>query len=58
MKKLAIIIVMFLSSLAWAQFTTVAGTVTDPNGLPYAFGTIVPLLILPGNISPTLNGTS
>jgi hypothetical protein len=43
-----------LTELAAAQFTTVTGTVTDPNGLPYAFGTIVPTLVT--SASPTLNG--
>jgi hypothetical protein len=36
----------------------VTGTVVDPNGIPYAFGTISPTLVLPGNVSPTLNGQS
>lgn len=45
-----------LAELAAAQFTTVTGTVTDPNGLPYAFGTISAGLVLPGGTSPTLNG--
>jgi hypothetical protein len=31
-----------------AQFTTVSGTVTDPNGLPYANGTIVPIFVTTG----------
>jgi hypothetical protein len=39
---------------AAAQFTTVTGTVTDPNGLAYAFGTISPTLV--SSASPTLNG--
>jgi len=43
-----------ITNLAAAQFTTVTGTVTDPNGLPYAFGTIVPTLLT--SASPTLNG--
>jgi hypothetical protein len=43
-----------LSSAAFAQFTTVTGTVTDPNGLPYAGGTISPTLVSSG--SPTLSG--
>jgi hypothetical protein len=45
-----------LDQLAAAQFTQVSGTVTDPNGLPYANGTISPILVLPGGTSPTLNG--
>jgi hypothetical protein len=43
-----------LTELAAAQFTTVTGTVTDPNGLPYANGTISALLIT--SASPTLGG--
>lgn len=43
-----------LTPLAAAQFTTVSGTVTDPNGLPYANGTITATLVISG--SPTLNG--
>jgi hypothetical protein len=45
-----------LGTAAAAQFTTVTGTVVDPNGLPYANGTIVSVLILPGGTSPTLSG--
>jgi hypothetical protein len=45
-----------LGVAAAAQFTTVTGTVVDPNGLAYANGTIVSVLILPGGTSPTLNG--
>jgi len=43
-----------ITNLAAAQFTTVTGTVIDPNGLPYAFGTISATLIT--SASPTLNG--
>jgi len=43
-----------LGQAAAAQFTTVTGTVVDPNGLPYSFGTIVPTLVT--SASPTLNG--
>jgi hypothetical protein len=43
-----------LTPLAAAQFTTVSGTVTDPNGLPYANGTIAATLVSSG--SPTLGG--
>jgi len=45
-----------LTQLAAAQFTTVTGTVVDPNGTPYAFGTISATLVLPGGTSPTLGG--
>lgn len=49
---------LLLAGTALAQFTTVTGTVVDPNGLPYAFGTITPLLVIPsGAGSPTLNGS-
>lgn len=34
-----------LTSLAAAQFTTVTGTVTDPNSIPYANGTITAALV-------------
>jgi hypothetical protein len=43
-----------LTPLTAAQFTTVSGTVTDPNGLPYANGTIMATLVSSG--SPTLGG--
>lgn len=33
---------------AWAQFTTVSGTVTDPNGLPYSYGTIASRIVASG----------
>lgn len=56
MKLIRLFALLLVPAAALAQFTTVTGTVVDPNGLPYAFGTIVPLLILPGNVSPTLNG--
>jgi hypothetical protein len=44
-----------LSLLASAQFTTVTGTVTDPNGIPYANGTIVATLIT--TATPTFTAT-
>jgi hypothetical protein len=39
-------------------FTTVNGTITDPNGIPWSGGTITAQLITPGGTSPTLNGVS
>lgn len=45
---------LLLTGGAFGQFTTVTGTITDPNGLPYAFGTISPALVSSG--SPTLSG--
>jgi hypothetical protein len=54
-RALAIFVFVALAgSAALAQFTTVSGTVTDPNGLPYANGTISPALVISG--SPTLGG--
>lgn len=44
-----------LSTAAAAQFTTVTGTITDPNGLPYANGTIAPSLVISG--SPVFTST-
>lgn len=43
-----------LTPMAAAQFTTVTGTVIDPNSLPYAGGTISATLVT--SASPTLNG--
>lgn len=51
--KLAMLCLV-LPTGALAQFTTVTGTVIDPNGLPYAGGTISAALVSSG--SPTLNG--
>ena len=56
MKLLRLFALLFVPALSFAQFTTVTGTVTDPNGLPYANGTISAGLVLPGGTSPTLNG--
>jgi hypothetical protein len=52
-KLLAALLLLCTGSL-WAQFTQVSGTVVDPNGVPYANGTIAPRLVANG--SPTLNG--
>jgi hypothetical protein len=35
---------LFAAAPAYAQFTTVSGTVQDPNGIPYASGTITAIL--------------
>jgi hypothetical protein len=37
-------------------FTTVSGTITDPNGIPWADGSITAQFITPGGTAPTLNG--
>ena len=56
MRKIALFLFLFAVP-AFAQFTTVTGTVIDPNGVPYALGTIQPTLVIPsGAGSPTLNG--
>jgi len=65
-KKLRILILasgfwLLTSFSAFAQFTQVTGTITDPNGVPYTGiggGSIAATLIVPGNQSPTLNGAS
>jgi hypothetical protein len=52
-----LVLIFFAALPAFAQFTTVTGTVIDPNGVPYAGGTITPTLVIPsGAGSPTLNG--
>lgn len=49
--------VLLLAALpALAQNTSITGTVLDPNGLPYASGTILPQLVLVGGASPSVNG--
>jgi hypothetical protein len=45
-----------ISALAQGGFTTVTGTIVDPNGIPYACGTISAQLITAGGAAPTLNG--
>lgn len=55
MKKLfATFLFALLSLPAVAQFTVVTGTVTDPNGLLYAYGSITPTLI--ASSTPTIGG--
>jgi hypothetical protein len=51
-------VVLSFCLMARAQFTLVTGTVVDPNTIPYGNGTILSVLVLPGNVSPTLNGQS
>ena len=49
MKRLLLLIFLvstfLVSSSAWAQFTSVSGTVTDPNGIPYSYGTIASVIV-------------
>lgn len=55
-RALAIFVFVALAgSLALAQFTTVTGTITDPNSVPYSNGNITAQLITAGT-TPTLNG--
>lgn len=57
MRLLRNVLAFLLVSLpAVAQFTTVTGTVTDPNGVPYSNGTIAPVLVNNSGQSVTLNG--
>jgi hypothetical protein len=50
---------LLLPASSSAQFTLVSGTVTDPNGIVYANGTINATLITPGGgPGATLNGAS
>jgi hypothetical protein len=50
-----LLVVNILTITAAAQFTLVTGTVTDANGVPYALGTIAPLLIT--SSTPTFTAT-
>lgn len=50
------LLLFFLAPFAAAQFTTVSGTVTDPNGLAYANGTITATLVSSG--SPKFTATN
>lgn len=54
MKKIVALLFLLLASSAFAQFTTVTGTVLDPNGVPYANGTITSFLV--SSSTPTMNG--
>lgn len=57
MRRILIAAVLLLLALpAAAQFTQVSGTVIDPNGIPYANGTIAPFLVNNSGQSVTLNG--
>jgi len=47
---------LLLAPAAWAQFTLVNGTITDPNGVAYACATITATLVNNSGISPKLNG--
>jgi len=56
MLKKLLLFLLFCPVLALAQFTTVSGTVTDPNGLPYAFGTIATKIVATGTPKFTSTG--
>jgi hypothetical protein len=47
-----------LTNLAAAQFTTVTGTVVDPNGIPYALGTIAPVIVIPSGAGTPVFSTT
>lgn len=60
MKRILLLVSIFalLALPAMAQTTAVSGTVTDPNGLPYAFGTILPQFVnVSGGASPIFTAT-
>lgn len=56
-KSTVFVLFLIFLPLACAQFTTVSGTVTDPNGLPYAFGTVNPILIFSGGTPKLPSGS-
>lgn len=58
MRRLALFCFFFIACATFtlAQFTTVSGTVTDPNGLPYAYGTITPIIVSSGTPKFTATG--
>jgi len=56
MRCLNFALILILLGSAAAQFTLVTGTVTDPNGVPYALGTIVPTLVTSGTPKFTATG--
>jgi hypothetical protein len=49
---------LFTAVPAHAQFTLVSGTVQDPNGIPYAGGTLSALLVPGSSGGYTLNGAA
>jgi len=55
-KLLILLAILCLATSAAAQFTLVSGTITDPNGLPYANGTINPVLVISG--TPIITATN
>lgn len=55
-KLLALWALCLCGNPAFAQFTLVSGTITDPSGIPWACGTISATLINGSGVSPTLNG--
>jgi hypothetical protein len=57
---IVLLISLLAGSLIYAQggFTTVSGVIVDPNGIPWAGGTITAQLVTPGGTAPTLNGVS
>jgi hypothetical protein len=53
---LLFVVFLFGASPAFAQFTTVTATVTDPNGIPYAGGTMSAVLVPGASGGYTLGG--
>lgn len=62
MKVLKILIIIatafFTAQLAVAQKTTVTATITDPNGVPYANGSVTAQLAPAGVSNPTVGGAA
>lgn len=52
-----ILFALLLLAASAAGQTVVSGTVVDPNGVPYANGTIMPTLVTPGGPSPYFTAT-
>jgi hypothetical protein len=53
---LAFLCFLPISARSQGGFTTVTGTITDPNGVKWSCGTISAQLITAGGAAPTLNG--
>lgn len=55
-RSLLLLLVLAAAAPAWAQFTVVTGTIVDPNGTPYANGTITAALTTAGTPVFTATG--
>lgn len=48
------VLLLCLSALAHGQYTTVTGTVVDPIGIPYGYGTVLPMLVISAAGTPQI----